>query len=117
MLIKQEELGSLKDCENLLTILPKETTCYPIMDKKPTIADVILPIQIFDCHPFVVEIYLAKRSFDLKRIVSPKMVCHELVIWENRMQLGLLAYQTEDTRKTDEFPRYEYWLFRKLNSE
>lgn len=111
LLIKGEKLESIRDYKKLITILPKETTCYPIMDKKPSIGDAIVPIQIFYDNPFVVEIYLTKKSFDLKRLISPKMVCCWLVNWENRMQLVSLAYQTEDMRKTDKFPPYEYWLF------
>ena len=113
LLIKGEKLEGIRDYRKLITILPKETTCYPIMDKKPTIGDAIVPIQIFDDHPFVVEIYLTEKSFDLKRLISPKMVCCGLVIWENRMQLVFLVYQTEDMRKTNKFPPYEYWLFTK----
>jgi len=100
----------------LATILPRKTTCYPIMDHEPSKSDVVLPIQNFDHHPFVVELYLTKKDFDLKRTVSPKMYCAVLVVfegygnWYADRQLGLLAYQTEETRKTGKFPPNEYWL-------
>lgn len=112
-LIKHEELYKIDDCKQLAVILPKESESYPIIEKDPDEGDIILPSELFDHRPFVIELYLAKKSFDPNALFSKNRGASMIVVWQNKLRLILIAYQTEQTRKQGNFPPKEHWLFKR----
>ena len=83
------------------------------MEKSLGKGDVILPITQFNHKPFVIDIYLAKKSFNPTKLLSPKVARSVLCFWENIPQLIIFTYQTEETRQKGVFPPNEYWVFKK----
>jgi hypothetical protein len=111
LVVKREELYKIKGCRNLGFFLPKEAVNYPIIEKtRKKDTDVVLSTAIFDQKPFVINLYLAEKSFDPEQLASPKKGKMVFVVWANMLQLILIAYQTEETRKEGVFPPKEYWI-------
>ncbi len=115
-MMKREELYKFKGCKELGFFLPMETINYPIMEKSIDKADVVLPLTQFDHKPYVIDLYLAEKSFDPTILLSPKKGRGILCVWEGMLRLILCAYQTEDTRQKGVYPPNEYWVFKKKTS-
>ena len=110
--IDRDFLYSIEECKELAIFLPKAPDNYPIMDKKMSEGDIIIPLEIFKGKPFVLSLYLAQKDFEPNKLMHVQFETCFLCVWEGIIKFIIRAYQTQDTLKNGIYPPYEYWLFK-----
>lgn len=67
-------LETINEYRKLFIVVPKNPTTFPNFTKTKSKYDIVIPIDGFNGNPFCVDVYICKKDYDYKQLLSSEEI-------------------------------------------